>query len=311
MKLLRHGPPGHERPGLLAADGTLRDLSHLLADIAPPHLDPEALARLAASDPATLPVVEQPVRLGPCVGGVGKIVAVGLNYRSLATVTALPLPDAPVIFLKAASALCGAADPLEIPPGATAIDWEVELAVVIGRRARRIAPADALAHVAGYCIINDLSERSWQFGSTAGLSGHRGTHNGGQWDKGKNHDGFAPLGPWLVTADEVADPHALDLWLDIDGQRMQAANTADLLFAIPRLIADISRYLTLQPGDVIATGTPPGSGFLRQPPQYLRPGQTMRAGITGLGEQCQQVLAAAESATPGAAAHHGLQLAGA
>jgi len=300
MKLLRYGPPGRERPGLLAGDGRLHDLGALLPDIAGAALAPEALAALARRAPSTLPVVDQPVRLGPCVGGVGKIVAVGLNYRSLAAAAGLPLPAQPIVFLKAASALSGFADPLEIPAGATSVDWEVELAVVIGRRTQRVAPADAMAHVAGYCIINDVSERAWQFGD-AGFPGAEPqagqspgpAHNGGQWDKGKHHDGFAPLGPWLVTADEIADPHALDLWLEVDDQRMQQANTADLHFGIAELIADISRYLTLHPGDVIATGTPPGSGFLRRPPVFLRPGQTLRAGITGLGVQCQQVVAAA------------------
>lgn len=303
MKLLRYGPPGRERPALLTGDGRLHDLGALVPDIAGAALAPEALAALARRDPSPLPVVPQPVRLGPCVGGVGKIVAVGLNYRSLAAATGLPLPAQPVVFLKAASAVSGPADPLEIPAGATSVDWEVELAVVIGRRAQRVSPADAMAHVAGYCIINDLSERAWQFGD-AGLPGAvpgntpPPAHNGGQWDKGKHHDGFAPLGPWLVTADEIADPHALDLWLEVDEHRMQQANTADLHFGIAELIADISRYLTLHPGDVIATGTPPGSGFLRQPPVFLRPGQTLRAGITGLGVQCQQVVAAAPEHPP-------------
>ena len=293
MKLLRYGPPGGERPALLDAEGRLRDLGQLLPDLAGAALAPDNLARLAECDPTTLPLVSDPVRLGPCVGGIGKIVAVGLNYRSLATATGLPLPTEPVIFLKAASAICGPADPLEIPAGATAVDWEVELAVVIGRRACRVTAADAPAHVAGYCIINDLSERHWQFGSSALPGPLAGPlHNGGQWDKGKNHDGFAPLGPWLVTADEIADPQTLDLWLAVDGERMQAGTTADLHFGIATLIADISRYLTLLPGDIIATGTPPGSGFLRQPPRFLRPGQTLRAGISGLGEQCQTVVAA-------------------
>lgn len=293
MKLLRYGPPGQERPGLLDAGGQIRDLSQYLQgdDIAGATLAPERLNVLARLDPSSLPVVPRPVRLGPCVGGVGKIVCVGLNYRSLATQAGLALPTAPVIFLKAASALCGADDDLELPPGSTAVDWEVELAVVIGRTARRVGRDQAMAHVAGYCIINDVSARDWQFGP-GGLPG--AAFNGGQWDLGKNHDGFAPLGPWLVTADEIRDPGDLSLWLDLDAERKQQANTRDWLFDLPALITQISRHLTLLPGDIIATGTPPGCGFLAQPPTYLRPDQTLRAGIEGLGTQTRRVVASPE-----------------
>lgn len=293
MKLVRYGPPGRERPGLVDAAGALRDLAGCVDDIAGATLDPARLAELARLDPASLPRVAADARLGPCVGRVGKIVCVGLNYRSLAAQAGIALPAEPVLFLKAPSALCGAADPLELPADARCVDWEVELAVVIGRGGVRIPAAEAMAHVAGYAVFNDLSERAWQFGA-AGMPG--GGHNGGQWDKGKNHDGFAPLGPWLVTPDAIADPGALDLWLDVDGRRLQAANTADMLFDIPCLIAEISRYMRLDPGDVIATGTPPGSAFLQgmqgAEAAYLRPGQSLVAGIAGLGAQRRQVVAA-------------------
>lgn len=286
MKLVRHGLPGAERPGLLDRNGCLRDLSGHLDDFARASLDPGRLTEIARLDPDALPLLDSSVRLGPCVGGVGKIVCAGLNYRSLALAADIELPREPVLFLKAASALSGPRDPLVLPPGAAEVDWEVELAVVMGRRAQRVAPEEAMDHVAGFCIMNDISERTWQFGEGAGF-------NGGQWDKGKNHDGFAPLGPWLVTRDEIPDPHGLDLWLSVDGRTMQAENTSDMLFPIPALIAWISRYMTLQPGDLIATGTPPGSAFLhRSRSDFLRPGQILRAGIAGLGEQCQAVLAA-------------------
>ena len=290
MKLLRYGPPGQERPGLLDAAGRIRDLGGC-GDLAGAALAPERLAALARLDPGTLPEVSGPVRLGPCVAGVGKIVCVGLNYRSLAAAAGLALPAQPVIFLKAPSAICGPDDELALPPGTGMVDWEVELAAVIGRRAQRVSRAEAMEHVAGYCVINDLSARDWQFGPE-GLPG--GTYNGGQWDLGKNHDGFAPLGPWLVTRDEVPDPGRLGLWLEVDGETMQRADTADWLFDLPTLIAFISRHLTLNPGDIIATGTPPGSGFLRQPPRFLTAGQTLRAGIAGLGTQTRRVIAPPE-----------------
>lgn len=294
MKLLRYGPPGFERPGLLDGSGRIRDLTQYLhgGDIAGATLAPERLRTLAALDPAALPPVPGPVRLGPCVSGVGKIVCVGLNYRSLATQAGLALPTAPVIFLKAASAICGPDDDLELPPGSAAVDWEVELAVVIGRTARRVSRDQAMAHVAGYCIINDVSARDWQFGP----EGQPGSaFNGGQWDLGKNHDGFAPLGPWLVTPDEIGDPDALALWLDLDDKRMQQANTSDWLFDLPTLIAHVSQHLTLHPGDLIATGTPPGCGFLAQPPRYLAAGEVLRAGIDRLGTQTRRVVASPEN----------------
>ncbi|HEY6896438.1 MAG TPA: fumarylacetoacetate hydrolase family protein [Rhodocyclaceae bacterium] len=291
MRLVRFGQPGAERPGLIDAAGRVRDLSFYLPEISGAQLDPALLQAVAAIDSERLPLAPPDARLGPCVARPGKIVCVGLNYRSLAATAGMPLPREPVIFLKATSALCGPADALRLPAAAQQVDWEVELAVVIGRGGRNIAAAQALDHVAGYAVFNDLSERAWQFGASGGPNG---SHNGGQWDKGKHHDGFAPLGPWLVTADEIADPHQLDLWLDVDGQRMQAANTGDMLFTIPELIAEISRYMGLDAGDVIATGTPPGSAFLQGPlARYLRPGQTVRAGIAGLGAQCRAVLAGA------------------
>ena len=293
MKLVRFGPAGAERPGLIDPDGRIRDLSQYLPDLAGDQLDPARLADLARLNLDALPAVAPEARLGPCVGHPGKIVCVGLNYRSLAELTQAPLPEEPVVFLKAPSALCGACDPMELPATSRQVDWEVELAVIIGRRGRNIRTADAMTHVAGFAVFNDISERIWQFG-TAGyaLRGISGSHNGGQWDKGKNHDGFAPLGPWLVTTDEVAEPGNLDLWLDVDGERMQASNTRDMLFSIPELVEDISRYMRLDPGDIIATGTPPGSGFLLRPEaRYLCAGQQLRAGISGLGEQCREVVA--------------------
>lgn len=290
MKLLRYGPPGCERPGRLDDQGRIRDLGRFLegADLAGERLDPLQLAALAALDPATLPAVAGPQRLGPCVGQVGKIVCVGLNYRSLASQAGLALPAQPVIFLKAASAICGPDDDLELPSGSAAVDWEVELAVIIGRRTRRVGRAEAMSCIAGYCVINDVSARDWQFGPG---SGPGSAHNGGQWDRGKNHDGFAPLGPWLVTPDEIGDPGQLTLWLDLGSERLQQACTSDWLFDLPTLISGISQYMTLHPGDVIATGTPPGSGFLADPPRYLVAGQILHAGIAGLGTQTRRIVA--------------------
>lgn len=293
MKLVRFGPQGNERPGLVDTKGRIRDLSKYLPDLAGKELNPARLADLARLNPDDLPLVALDARLGPCVGSCGKIVCIGLNYRSLAEIAQVPLPKEPVVFLKAPSTLCGAYDPLELPSTARQVDWEVELAVIIGRRGRNIDVANAMSHIAGFAVFNDLSERGWQFG-TGGFEPGRdsATHNGGQWDKGKNYDGFAPLGPWLVTVDEVADPRDLDLWLDVDGKRMQAANTSDMLFCIAELVQDISRYMSLDPGDIIATGTPPGSGFLQRPTaQYLVAGQQLRAGISCLGEQCRDVVA--------------------
>ena len=277
MKLVRHGQPGAERAGLIDAQGVLRDLSMLLPDIGPAQLAPRTLAALAAIDAARLPAVEPGTRLGCPVGGVGKIVCVGLNYADHAAEAGLPAPAEPVLFMKATSALSGPTDAVRIPPGALKTDWEVELGIVIGTRMQRVAEADALNHVAGYVLANDVSERAWQM------------ERGGQWDKGKSYDTFAPIGPWLVTADEVADPHAIDLWLEVNGQRVQNGSTRNFIFGVPTVVSYISQFLTLEPGDLILTGTPAGVGLGQKPtPWFLKPGDVVRLGATGLGEQLQK-----------------------
>ncbi len=281
MKLLRYGPRGAEKPGLLDAEGRIRDLSAVVDDIAGEALTPEGLQRLRALDVATLPRVEGDPRLGPCVGRVGKFVCIGLNYSDHAAETGAQVPAEPVVFNKWTSAICGPDDDVEIPRGSRKTDWEVELGVVIGRGGRYIDEADAMAHVAGYCVINDVSERAYQLEGT------------GTWDKGKGCDTFGPLGPWLVTADEVPDPHALRLWLEVDGHRYQDGNTRTMVFRVPYLVSYLSRHMSLQPGDVISTGTPPGVGLGQKPePVYLRAGQVMRLGIDGLGEQRQKLVQA-------------------
>jgi 2,4-diketo-3-deoxy-L-fuconate hydrolase len=285
LKLLRHGPKGQERPGLLDAHGRVRDLSGHVADIAGEVLEPAGLARLRALDVEALPLVpgvpQRELRLGPCVGRVGKFVCIGLNYADHAAESGMPLPAEPVVFSKWTSAICGPDDDVEIPRGSTRTDWEVELGVVIGKAGRYIEPADALGHVAGYCVVNDVSEREIQL--------ERG---GGQWDKGKGHDTFGPIGPWLVTADEIPDPQALAMWLEVDGRRFQDGSTRTMVFGVARLVAYLSRFMSLQPGDVISTGTPPGVGLGQKPPVYLKPGQVMRLGIEGLGEQRQRTVSA-------------------
>jgi 2-keto-4-pentenoate hydratase/2-oxohepta-3-ene-1,7-dioic acid hydratase in catechol pathway len=281
MKLLRYGPAGQEKPGLLDADGTLRDLSAHVADIDGAALSAESLATLRALDPATLPAVEGAPRLGACVGRIGKFICIGLNYADHAAESGLAVPAEPVVFNKWLSAVVGPNDDVRIPRGSKKTDWEVELGVVIGKAASYIEEADALDHVAGYCVINDVSEREYQI------------ERGGTWDKGKGCDTFGPTGPWLVTADEVPDPQALRLWLEVDGHRYQDGNTRTMVFGVAHLVAYLSRFMTLHPGDVISTGTPPGVGMGCKPePVYLRPGQTMRLGIDGLGEQCQRTVAA-------------------
>jgi ureidoglycolate lyase/2,4-diketo-3-deoxy-L-fuconate hydrolase len=280
MKLLRFGPPGQERPGLIDAEGRLRDLSAHVPDIAGDALAPAALARLAGLDPRTLPLVPGTPRLGPCVGRVGKMVCVGLNYSDHAAESNMPVPSEPVLFMKATTAICGPDDDVEIPPGAQKVDWEVELGVVIGSTARYVAKADALDHVAGYCIVNDVSERNYQL------------ERGGQWDKGKGCDTFGPTGPWLVTRDEVPDAQALSMFLDVDGRRFQQGSTRTMIFDVPTLVSYISRFMRLEPGDIISTGTPPGVGLGQKPPVYLKPGQVMRLGIDGLGEQRQRTVPA-------------------
>lgn len=278
MKLLRAGPPGKERPCRLDADGVLRDLSAHAADFAGPGVSLEAIAAIGRLDPASLPAVEATVRIGPCLARVETFHAIGLNYAAHARETGAAPPAEPVLFTKAASALAGPYDDLAMPPGSERTDWEVELAVIIGRRAYRVAEADALAHVAGYAALNDISERDFQ------------KARGGQFVKGKSAPGFGPLGPWLVTADAVPDPQALRLWLSVDGEMMQDGTTADMLCPVARLIAYISQFLALVPGDVIATGTPPGVGLGRTPPRFLRRGEVMELEVAGLGRQRTRVV---------------------
>ncbi|MFP8411403.1 MULTISPECIES: fumarylacetoacetate hydrolase family protein [Serratia] len=281
MKLLRYGEPGQERPGMLDAQGRLRDLSQHIADVGGTALSPASLAKLRALDSAALPLVEGQPRLGACVGGIGKFICIGLNYADHAAETGAAIPEEPVVFSKWTSAVVGPYDRVEIPRGSQKTDWEVELGVVIGLGGRYISETDAMRHVAGYCVINDVSEREYQI------------ERGGTWDKGKGCDTFGPIGPWLVTADEIADPHSLNLWLEVDGKRYQDGNTSTMIFRIPQIVSYLSRFMSLQPGDVISTGTPPGVGMGQKPqPIYLRAGQTMRLGIEGLGEQRQQTVQA-------------------
>jgi len=281
MKLLRYGPKGQEKPGLLDAEGQIRDLSKVVDDIAGATLTEAGLAKLRATDPATLPVVDGNPRIGPCVGRVGKFVCIGLNYADHAAESNLPVPTEPVIFNKWTSAICGPNDDVEIPRNSVKTDWEVELGVVIGKEAKYVDEANALDYVAGYCVINDVSEREWQL------------EHGTQWDKGKGFDTFGPIGPWLVTKDEVANPQKLDLWLEVDGKRYQNGNTKTMVFTVAQLVAYLSKVMSLQPGDVISTGTPPGVGMGVKPNAvFLKAGQTMKLGIQGLGEQTQKTVAA-------------------
>jgi 2,4-diketo-3-deoxy-L-fuconate hydrolase len=280
MKLLRIGPPGQERPALLDTQGRPRDLSGVIDDLAGDALTPAGLAKLRHLDAGTLPLAAQGARIGPCVGRVGKFVCIGLNYGDHAAETGSKIPAEPILFSKWTSAICGPDDDVQIPRGSVKTDWEVELGVVIGKAGRYIDEASALEHVAGYCVANDVSEREHQL------------ERCGSWDKGKGHDTFGPIGPWLVTADEVPDPQALHLWLEVDGKRQQDSTTANMIFGVRFLVAYVSRFMSLQPGDVICTGTPAGVGHGRKPPVYLRAGQVMRLGIDGLGEQRQRVVAA-------------------
>jgi len=284
MKLLRYGPPGQEKPGLLDAQGRVRDLSAHVADLSGAALLPDSLARLRALDPDSLPLVagtpQAGLRLGPCVGRVGKFICIGLNYSDHAAESGMQVPPEPVVFNKWTSAIVGPDDAVEIPRGSLKTDWEVELGVVIGQGGRYIEPADALSHVAGYCVVNDVSEREFQLDRS------------GTWDKGKGCDTFGPTGPWLVTADEVPDPQALGMWLEVDGHRYQNGSTATMVYGVAFLVSYLSRFMSLQPGDIISTGTPPGVGLGQKPPVYLRAGQTMRLGIDGLGVQTQTVVQA-------------------
>ncbi|PRX33723.1 ureidoglycolate lyase/2,4-diketo-3-deoxy-L-fuconate hydrolase [Meinhardsimonia xiamenensis] len=279
MKLLRYGERGAEKPGMLSAEGHIRDLSGVVEDIAGATLTPEGLARLQELDPTSLPIVEGSPRLGPCVGRIGKFICIGLNYSDHAEETGMEVPPEPVIFGKATSAVCGPNDDVIIPKGSEKTDWEVELGVVIGKEARYVSEEEAMDHVAGYCVVNDISERAFQ------------TERCGQWIKGKSADTFGPIGPWLVTRDEVPDPQNLRLWLEVDGERRQDGTTATMVYGVRFLVHYISQFMSLQPGDIISTGTPPGVGLGMKPPTFLRPGQVMRLGIEGLGEQRQRVVA--------------------
>jgi 2-keto-4-pentenoate hydratase/2-oxohepta-3-ene-1,7-dioic acid hydratase in catechol pathway len=278
MKLLRYGPKGMEKPGMLDNAGIVRDLSGVLPDLRASDLSKASLARLAAIDPATLPAVGEPGRIASPWANVGKFICVGLNYSDHAAESGMAVPAEPVLFMKATSCIVGAHDPVVLPRESAKSDWEVELGVVIGSAARYVGVEEALGHVAGYCVVNDLSEREYQL------------ERGGQWDKGKGCDTFGPIGPWLVTADEVQDPQNLDMWLDVNGRRFQTGNTKTMVFGVAHLISYISRFMTLHPGDIISTGTPPGVGLGQKPdPIYLKPGDTMHLGISGLGEQQQTV----------------------
>ena len=279
MKLLRYGPLGAEKPGMLDGGGAVRDLSGVVPDIAGDVLTSAGLERLAALDPAELPAVGGAPRIGACVGDVGKFICIGLNYSDHAAETGAAPPPEPILFAKATSAICGPDDDVIIPKGSVSTDWEVELGVVIGNEARYVPEADAMAHVAGYCVVNDVSERDFQI------------KREGQWIKGKSADTFGPTGPWLVTKDEVPDPQNLAMWLEVDGKRYQDGSTKTMIFGVAHLVSYVSHFMSLQPGDVISTGTPPGVGLGMKPPLYLKPGQTMRLGIEGLGEQRQTTVA--------------------
>lgn len=281
MKLLRYGAAGAEKPGLIDVDGKIRDLSRVVPDIDGRALSASSLAKLNAVDQATLPLVPGNPRIGPCVGSVGKFICVGLNYADHAAESGMEVPKEPVLFFKATSAICGPYDDVIIPRGSIKSDWEVELGVVIGKEARYLSEDQALDHVAGYCVVNDLSERAFQM------------ERGGQWVKGKSCDTFGPIGPWLVTKDEVPDAQRLGIWLEVDGHRYQNGNTRTMIFNVPFIVSYISQFMSLQPGDIISTGTPPGVGLgIKPEPVYLKAGQTMRLGIDGLGEQFQHTISA-------------------
>jgi len=280
MKLVRYGEKGAEKPGLIDKSGQLRDLSAHVRDLNGDAYAPESLRRLAELDPASLPAVSGKPRLGAPVTGISKFVAIGLNYSDHAKETGMPIPAEPIIFLKANTSLCGPNDAIEKPRGSTKLDWEVEIAAIIGTRAKYVSEADALNHVAGYCICNDVSERNFQ------------TERLGQWTKGKSHDTFGPLGPWLVTKDEIPDVQRLSMWLDVNGQRRQTGSTATMIFPVAKCISYVSQFMTLLPGDIVTTGTPPGVGMGMKPPTFLNVGDVVTLGIDGLGEQRQQVVAA-------------------
>jgi 2-keto-4-pentenoate hydratase/2-oxohepta-3-ene-1,7-dioic acid hydratase in catechol pathway len=278
MKLLRYGNPGQEKPGLLDSGGAIRDLSGVVKEIGGDTLLPEGLAKLRKVDPGSLPKVNGAPRIGPCVGRVGKFICIGLNYSDHAAESGMVVPTEPIVFMKATSCIVGPNDNVELPRGSQKTDWEVELGVVIGKQAKYVSEQDALSHVAGYCVVHDVSERAYQLEGT------------GQWVKGKSCDTFGPIGPWLVTADEVRDPGNLNLWLEVDGHRYQDGSTKTLIFGVPYLVSYLSKFMSLHPGDIISTGTPPGVGHGKKPPVYLREGNVVRLGVEGLGEQQQQVV---------------------
>lgn len=286
MKLVRYGNPGQEQPGLIDAQGTLRDLSAQVRDFDATALTRTGIAKLAALDPTSLPKVAGTPRYGAPVAHVGKMICIGLNYRDHAAETGAAIPEQPILFMKATSAIMGANDDVIIPKDSVKTDWEVELGVVIGDTARHVNVADALNHVAGYLVVNDLSERAFQL------------EHGGQWVKGKGCDTFGPIGPWLLTADEVPDPQNLNLWLEVNGHRYQHSNTRNMIFGVAELVSYVSRYMTLQPGDVISSGTPPGVGLGQKPPVYLRAGDVMELGIDGLGKQRQRTVAYRDAPQP-------------
>jgi 2-keto-4-pentenoate hydratase/2-oxohepta-3-ene-1,7-dioic acid hydratase in catechol pathway len=279
MKLLRFGPQGNERPGILDRHNQIRDLSGVVADISHNILSPESIESLRALDLDSLPIVSAQPRVGACVGGVGKFICIGLNYSDHAAEANMAVPKEPVIFMKATSAICGPNDNVVIPRGSLKTDWEVELGVVIGKTAKYVAESNALSHVAGYCVVNDVSERTFQLEGT------------GQWTKGKSADSFGPIGPWLVTTDEIPDPQALGMWLEIDGHRYQDGSTRTMVFGVAHLISYLSQFMSLQPGDIISTGTPPGVGMGQKPPIFLKPGNNIRLGIESLGQQAQTAVA--------------------
>jgi 2-keto-4-pentenoate hydratase/2-oxohepta-3-ene-1,7-dioic acid hydratase in catechol pathway len=279
MKLIRYGVPGSEKPGLLDDEARIRDLTGIVPDIAGDTLGVAALDRLRELDSGSLPLVEDEPRLGPCVGQVGKLVCIGLNYADHAEETGMALPDEPTLFMKATSAICGPDDPIVLPRGSEKTDWEAELAVVIGREAVDVDEADWAPYVAGFCVCNDVSERAFQL------------EGSGQWVKGKSADSFGPIGPWLVTTDEMPDPHELDIWCEVDGRRYQDGNTRTMIFGVPFLLSYVSRFMSLQPGDIVSTGTPPGVGLGQKPPTFLKVGQIVRLGVAGLGVQTHRVIA--------------------
>jgi 2-keto-4-pentenoate hydratase/2-oxohepta-3-ene-1,7-dioic acid hydratase in catechol pathway len=279
MKLLRYGPQGEEKPGMMDADGNIRDLSGEIDDVNGASIDERILARLARIDPTSLPLVNGSPRIGPCVAGVGKFIAIGLNYHDHAREAGMDSPPEPIVFSKYPSCIVGPNDNVVQPRGSDKLDWEVEFGIVIGKLAKYVSEADALDHVAGYCVMNDVSERSFQI------------ERAGQWVKGKACDTFGPIGPWLVTRDDIPDPQNLGLWLDVNGERQQTGNTSTMIFSAAHIVSYLSQFMSLIPGDIIATGTPPGVGMGKKPPRYLKPGDVVTLGIDGLGEQQQTIVA--------------------